>query len=194
VVDQKQIQNLIVDRKKLRDLWVKYFDTQAEDWKAGEVTVHPDGSLSVDNNVFLLKNTSSLPIKFSRVEGRFDAGSSDLENLSNFPTYVAGDLDLRGNHLTNLIGAPSHIGDDLLLTDNPLVSLEGFPAHVGGTASLPYSANLPLLRSLTAQRIMIPGRPTLHKILNKYAGEGRAGAIDCKRELVAAGFEGNAKW
>jgi hypothetical protein len=184
----------MVDKNKIRELWIEYFDTDQDQWKSGDVTINDDGSVSVDASVFLLQKTSTLPIKFNRVEWNFEAHGLLLKNLSNFPDYVGSDLNLCDNLLTNLVGAPSYVGKDLYLTRNLFDSLEGFPAFVGGKVTITWSENLPLLRSLTAPKIIIYGKPRAMVIMNKYAGQGKRAMFDCQKELEDAGFEGNAKW
>jgi hypothetical protein len=184
----------MVDKDKIRQLWIEYFDTDQDTWRSGDVTINPDGSVSVDDSVWLLKNTTSLPIKLKKIEGNFDASHSDLDNLTNFPDYVASDLELRNNYLTHLLGAPAFVGNDLLLSGNPLRSLVGFPAHVGGTVSLDWNEHLPLLRVLLAKNTSILGNNKVHKILQKYAGQGKRAMFDAQKSLEDAGFSENARW
>jgi len=126
----------------------------------------------------------------------FQCNFNQLNSLVGAPRNVPGDFDCSHNQLTSLEGAPAAVGRLLSCLGNPLTSLEGMPNSVG-IFEFTYSPTLPLLRSLVAKKINVfPKLETvaIQNILNKYAGQGRAGAIDCKRELVAAGFEGNARW
>ena len=127
----------------------------------------------------------------------FNCRQNNLETLEGGPKTVNGDFRCDGNKLTNLIGAPTKVTGFLTCTHNSLTSLEGIPTELGGI-ELEYERELPLLRLLYAKHIdfYYGGRSAraVKEILMKYAGQGRAGAIDCKRELVAAGFEDNAKW
>lgn len=127
----------------------------------------------------------------------FDCRQNNLKTLEGGPSTVNGDFRCEGNKLTNLVGAPLKVTGWLTCANNPLTSLEGIPTELGGI-ELEYNRDLPLLRLLYAKQIdfYFAGRSAkiVTNILNKYAGQGRSGAIDCKRELVAAGFEGNAKW
>lgn len=184
----------MVDKEKIKELYINYFDTDREQINTGAVSIDDDGAVSVDDSVWLLKDVTKLPIKFKSVQGNFDAYQSGLTSLENFPRYVQNDLILNSNMLLSLQGAPDHVGGNLLLTHNPLTSLEGFPNYVGGKVTITWSENLPLLRTLGALEIVVYGKPRVMVILNKYAGQGRAGAWDCKRELQQAGFGGNARW
>jgi hypothetical protein len=184
----------MVDKDKIRDLYIHYFDTDQEQINTGSVSIDDDGTVSVDDSVYLLKEVSKLPIKLQSVQGNFDAYGSGLETLENFPHYVGNDLIINSNNLESLRGAPDHVGGALLLTHNPLTTLEGFPSHVGGKVTITWSENLPLLRTLIAREIILYGKPRVMVILNKYAGQGRRGMFACKKELIEAGFEGNARW
>ncbi len=185
----------MVDKNKILKLYNKYFDKNGEQIKSGDVTVADDGLVSVTDSVWLLKDTTQLPIGFDKIHGNFDAKNNSLESLENFPKWVESDLFLQDNQLTNLVGGPTHVGDDLNLFDNPLETLEGFPEFVGGTLYLNWNDTLPLLRTLVVQKnIMVYGKVQVAEILNRYRGQGRAGAFDCRRELRAAGFEKNARW
>lgn len=127
----------------------------------------------------------------------FNCRQNNLKTLEGGPKTVNGDFRCDGNLLENLLGAPTKVTGFLTCINNPLKSLEGIPTELEGI-ELEYDRELPLLRLLYAKHIdfYYSGRSSraVKEILMKYAGQGRAGAIDCKRELVAAGFEGNAKW
>jgi len=183
----------MVDKQQVLDTFHEYFG--ADD---AVVVVHDDGTISVDGWVQseqMLPN--KLPVKFRSVTGTLYLMSGRLTSLEGLPDVITGDLRLRNNLLTDLRGAPNVITGVLNLLDNPLESLVGFPNSVGKVV-IHDDPNLPMLRLLNAKEISIHGSrdPTnsVYKILKKYAGEGKRGAIRCQKELIAAGFEGNAKW
>ncbi len=184
----------MVDEEQVWALYEEYFDIGRQQIESGAVTVSEDGAVSVKTSVFLMKRTSKIPIKLNKVSGNFYADDNELTTLENFPSWVMSDLDLRENQLTNLKGGPKHVGGNLFITRNPLVSLEGFPEVVEGQVRLTWHENLPLLRTLVSSNIVVYGKPRVGVILNKYAGQGKAGAFDCRQELKKAGFEGNARW
>ena len=138
------------------------------------------------------------------VTGSFSvAGNRNLTSLEGAPLTVGEDFTAYGCKLVNLIGAPREVGGAFMVFKNPLESLDGMPDHIGGKAVVPYNPNMPLLKLLVAQEGEFgTGQTTVswnkviecEAILNKYAGRGREGAFDCRRELRAAGFEGNARW
>ena len=130
------------------------------------------------------------------VGGGFLCSANQLTSLEHAPQSVGGGFVCSANQLTSLEHAPQSVGGDFWCSGNKLSSLAGLPV-VPGSLRLSYSPTLPLLRCLLAQQVEFePSLPdkTVENILNKYAGQGRAGAIDCKRELVSAGFEENARW
>lgn len=134
-----------------------------------------------------------------QVEGNYWCNSCSLETLEGAPKSVGDGFYCSNNKLQNLLGAPESVGDAFFCVDNPLKTLEGLPKIIPGELRLTYDSNLPLLRTLIAHMVTFDNyyenpAATVQKILAKYAGEGKAAAIDCKRELVAAGFEGNARW
>lgn len=141
-----------------------------------------------------------LPFQFGVVGGNLILANAGLTSLQGMPTEIKGMLSLSKNPLKNLVGCTQKIGEYLRLRQMPnLESLEGFPTQLKDYVALDWKPNLPLLRTLQAPGgvALWPGSPEtedIEAILEKYKGQGRAGAIDCKRELVEAGFEGNARW
>jgi len=199
----------MVDKNEILKRFADYFH------HSGNVTVDDQGLVSVTDDVYMGRKRDKLPVAFDFV-GDFVCAEVGLKTLEGAPNRVGRDVSLQGNLLTSLQGFPQEVGrnvrlDNNQLTDlkglpsklsgslviiyNPLTSLEGFPTSVG-EVYLGYQENLPLLRTLGAQTIVLweKSRYEVEQILNKYAGQGRAAAIDCKRDLVRAGFEGNARW
>jgi hypothetical protein len=131
----------------------------------------------------------------SSVGKNFECHRNELTSLVGAPTTVGRTFWCSDNQLTSLVGAPTAIGGDFWCYNNPLDSLDGIPTQLH-TLYLTFSPTLPLLRSLYAKKIdFYPhDEATVQEILNRYAGEGKRGAIRCQKELIAAGFEGNAKW
>ena len=188
------------------------------------IEIGDDGSVSVWGNVRMTKPAGGrIPVRFDQVSGWFQAEKCGLTSFENFPwscnsLFVAANdlssfnkcpagllsIDIQNNRFENFVGLDTETLDLIEATGNPLKSLEGLPKtppeeplRIGIT----YRKDLPLLRLLVATEIDIldPRRSykrfePVQSILRKYAGQGRSGAIDCKRELVSAGFEGNAKW
>jgi hypothetical protein len=126
----------------------------------------------------------------------FDCSENQLTSLTGAPWSVGGDFSCSTNQLTTLEHAPKNVGHTLWCHANPLTTLDGLTI-VPGTLLLSYSPTLPLLRCLLAKRVEFFPKlkdTTIENILNKYAGQGKRGAIKCQKELISAGFEGNAQW
>jgi len=188
------------------------------------ITINDDGSVSVWGNVRMTRPAGGrMPVAFDEVSGWFQAERMRLTTFENFP-HTCNDLFVAENELSSFKNCPTHIEsldisnnrfenfvglDTAALTridaaGNPLKSLEGLPKTPPETPlgiGITYRKDLPLLRLLVATEIdildpqrLIKRYEPVQSILRKYAGQGRSGVIDCKRELVAAGFEGNAKW
>jgi hypothetical protein len=143
----------------------------------GVITIDDEGLVSCTGYVELkpMHKHTTLPVAFGTVGGSF---------------YCSN------NQLTTLAGAPQTVGGGFYCSNNQLTTLEGIPTHLR-KLWLSYSPALPLLRTLYAQQIEFYPKlrdPTLGEILNRYAGQGKRGAIKCQKELIAAGFEGNARW
>ncbi len=103
------------------------------------------------------------------------------------------------NQLTSLQGCAKNVLT-LDCRDNPFDSLDGFPEHITFLFISP-SPDLPLLRTLTVKdRIWCyKGKKFddhLSGILNKYNGRNysRASIVACQKELIDAGYAGNAAW
>jgi hypothetical protein len=130
------------------------------------------------------------------VGGYFNCSLNQLISLTGAPTSVSGGFICYNNQLTTLAGAPQIVGGGFYCDNNPLATLEGLPIQLN-YLRLSFSPNLPLLRALYAPEIEFDPEledPTLLKILNRYAGQGKRGVIRCQKELISAGFEANAQW
>jgi hypothetical protein len=210
-----------MDRKQVLSLISQHFtvDGRVTVTPDGKVTVERD---VVMNNRFY-KGFEKLPVEFASVGGTLSIETNNLKTLVGCPETVGGGFDCDDNELMSLEGGPKAVGRGYscsknFISDlkgapraipgnfncsiNPLQSLEGFPSEIGGTLWISYKETLPLLRTLVAHSIVFypwadntdsPAGRVL-SILKKYAGEGKRGVIRCQKELIAAGFEGNAKW
>jgi hypothetical protein len=128
------------------------------------------------------------------VGGNLGCSDNLLTSLEGFPTQLQGGFWGNSNQLTDLTGAPSHMIGFFYCYDNPLTSLTGAPAHVDKFICS-YKPQLPLLQLLKYQDFQINNCPApVYEILNKHAGEGKAGAIKAAGELIRAGFKENARW
>lgn len=208
----------MVDLDKVHQLLDTYFDY------TGDAEVQEDGSVNVQGDVVLMKHTNgNIPVKFGVVEGEFRAISKGLTSLINAPDtcdslIVSSNLltsleycpvylnilNVENNKLTNFEHAPEQV-DTIFAFNNPLTSLTGLPdSDFEYHINITYSENLPLLQLVNAESVNI-GSPGLgyerlkpyepvNSIINKYTGQGKAGAIKAAAELVKAGFKDNARW
>ena len=173
----------MVDKKEILWLLNQHFET------TGEVTISDEGLVSCTGNVELknMQNFQRFPVSFERVDGSFLCVGGRLTTLEGAPQRVGGDFDCTLNNLT--------------------LSLDGLSSHIEGTVFLNYYPRLPLLRTLAAKEgvMFVTSNPLIpaplsedtqhvQKILNRYAGKGRRVIHLCAKELIAAGFEENAKW
>jgi hypothetical protein len=143
-----------------------------------------------------------------------------LTSLFHGPVEVGIDYGCQINKLTSLEGAPAKIADFScainLLTSlqgapkicrwfvcqrNPLLtSLEGIPQELD-EITLTYTNDLPLLRLLNYDRdvldVSTPNCPQIIlQLLKKFTSRKdlRLNILACQKELIDAGFEGNASW
>jgi hypothetical protein len=154
------------------------------------------------------------------VNGDFDCSNNALTSLKYGPKKVNYDYRCGHNRLTSLVGLPDGFTNQLYCDHNNLNSLQGLPENFDGTIScvnnpltsfegLPigtrfitfsYSADLPFLRLLTlirskTRRSMWSGNEKIDAIIHKYFGNNsRSAILKCQKELIDAGFEGNAAW
>jgi hypothetical protein len=143
------------------------------------------GVVDVTGDVNLIRQVKQLGVTFGHVTGDFMCSQKMLETLAGAPKHVGKEFDCDGN--------------------NQLTSLEGLPETLKGVFFVSWNPKLPLLRSLVAKEIDLRGDLSftnakygemfqVRGILNKYAGEGKVGAIKAAAELIRAGFKDNARW
>jgi hypothetical protein len=189
-----------------------------------EIKIHPDLTVDVNAslNPSTYNNWKGglCPVVFGTVTGLVDfsnrglvslegapkscrsfiCGSNYLKSLEGGPNTVSGAYICSYNELTDLRGAPDQVPKRFVAHGNPLKSLEGCPSFIGERFHLTYTLTLPLLRTLVALDGVVfdvsddDVDPVLERILDKYKGQGRRGAFACKKEMIEAGFEGNARW
>ncbi len=188
------------------------------------VSVHAEDDQA--GSVSLRRDAAELSFKFRKVDGNFNLRENWITSLQGAPDWIGGDLNVIhcptlvdwGNTLEvvqgelwvmqagfrSFKGGPRSVGTRMIIRETVIKSLEGFPEKIGSQLELPYTKDLPLLKTLAAEEIWLTPWDnsreagdmayTVQRILNKYAGMGKAGAFDCRRELRAAGFEENARW
>jgi hypothetical protein len=154
------------------------------------VPLHIQGSFSCNHC-----NLRSLAGAPNSVDEDFWCSHNKLKSLEGCPSAVYGSFFCGSNELTNLNNAPQTVTKNFSCHKNKLASLEGLPPKLR-IVELDWWPTTPLLRTLVADEIRWWKYPPdeVVDILNKYKGQGRRGMFACKKELIEAGFEENAKW
>jgi hypothetical protein len=161
----------------------------------GWTKVDDDGLVSTETDIGLRTPPPNgiLPVKFDIVGGHFRCAKCELVSLEGSPRIVGGAAGFSGNKLTSLKGGPQHVERNMFLKNNPLTSLEGLP-ETNGVIILNWSRDLPLLR-LVGRSVTIHGNEEVETIFDDLVGKSsRRDIIECQKQLIAAGFEGNASW
>lgn len=196
----------MVDKEAVLETFQHYFNYGDEIIHNKQYSWDPNGKLNIHTGIsveFGFPMPDGMwPVEFGRIEGILNMQNSGLQHLEGGPVEVWEDLDLSLNPLVNLKGLTTHIGGRLLLEGIKFKSLEGLPPNL--SVEISWYPDMPMLRLLTCKWIELPWRQMqlpadapekqVLSILRKWRHHGKAGVIDCKRELVAAGFEGNARW
>jgi hypothetical protein len=176
--------------------------------------IDEDGAVSFDGSIEVKKTLPKgrLPINLKSVGGTFSCTKKGLKTLQGCPTEVGEGFLVAGNDLTSLAGCPqvvpghficSENGPDVVkgefwCSGNPLTSLKGLSATRENITTLTWSKNLPVLRLVGSVKVFLFDEPTdrISDIINKFSGTDnlRAKIVTCQKELIDAGFEGNASW
>jgi len=185
---------------------------------------HVSGHFNCDYNYLTsLKGSPKL------VDGYFSCSRNKITSLASDLTYVGDDFYCDFNQLTSLEGCIGKIGKGFYCDFNQLTSLEGgptmacfnglgeyscggnpletllgIPTNIPGTLFITYSPQLPLMRALVASEIKFDRNDVIpayiSTLLNKYAGQGKAGMMKCSSELLTLGkkldvdLRQNARW
>jgi len=202
---------MVVDEQEVLERLVNYFVQGQQLVKDKRYSFDNQGRLNIKGSLDAMPGLLSiyggvgfpdgkLPIRFGTVSHNFDVGGCRLTTLEGCPTYVGLLCSVADNPLETLVGAPSRVDYGFSIQNLPnLKSLEGFPESVF-MCRFTWQPDLPLLRLLQAQRLEMDDyslrkEPGLClEILQKYAGQGEAGAFACGAELATAGLKENARW
>lgn len=138
----------------------------------------------------------------------FICSANLLTSLEGGPTSVGTHSSQGGiygcavNLLNNFVGAPTtftgHFAGSQQL-GGALTSVDGIPPH-STKVTITAHAKLPLLK-LTQYPLVDLKYPhvggtneKLTQIINRHAGQGKAGALKAAAELIKYGFKDNARW
>ena len=121
---------------------------------------------------------------------------NQLTSLDHAPPECTRSFWCMGNNLTTLVNLPRVMSGYINCSGNPLKNLNGWDYVTHAEFIVTYSEHLPLLRCIQSTKVVIkdPVPWQVQSILDKYVGQGKAGAIKCAVELVKAGYKRNAKW
>ncbi len=183
-----------VNKKQIAALVKKYFMTDTP-----TVQVEDDGTVNVKGTIYPHNRDTyvykQFPVKFGKIDGNFNVQGCGLTTLIGGPTEVGGNFTVSNNKLTSLKGSPKLVGGHYVCRGNPLVSVEELPQSFTGLFVCDWHPDLPLLRLLRCKRVYVRECDTVADILRKYAGNpSRSNILACQKELIDAGFEGNAAW
>jgi hypothetical protein len=197
--------------KATRDLLRKYFEIP------GKKSIRDDGRVDVvgDCTALVSEDLKKLPIRFGSISRNFNCQGLGLTSLDGSPDIVSGAFNCSQNNLTSLIGGPKEVENYYFCNNNKLTSLEGMATTIGGSVycagnplislnglngtysvNLEWQINLPLLRLLKYKWPSVRGNASVQIILSKYCGDkfSRSSVLQCQKELIRKGFEGNASW
>jgi hypothetical protein len=209
---------MVTDPKQVKKLLKEFFDVH------GVIKVRPSGIVDVAGTVTLKSDVqlpnNRLPIQFGDVAGSFEFNSyknlATLEGSPHFvgktfdcsvtyvgslvhaPQKVGGEVDVRFCNLKNFVGGPQQVHGNYWGRRNQITSLEGIPDLIPGELDFELTPGLPILRSLVAEKVDamqgIEVIEEVNEILNKYVGQGKAGALKAAAELIRAGYKEHARW
>ena len=144
-----------------------------------------------------------LPVSFNEVTcDNFMLTQSLLVTLEGSPKIVHTLFSCVDNSLVSLVGGPNVVDGNYICFKNPLTSIDGLAEKIGGRIMLPNNENLPILRLVSRSNEIsfvnndrVVSNDSVSQILKKYAGQKplRQAIIQCQRELIDAGYKGNAR-
>ena len=171
----------------------------------GRYEIQDDGSVVSYGNVYS-RVLPKLPVKFAKISGDLGVSGSMFSSWENCPPEVGGNLWAQNTQVASLEGMPQKIGANISLENTKITSLVGLATEIGGWIEIDYSPTMPLLRLLAAKSgailrtaegasvDILMKRGAAERLILRYAGQGRDGAFDCRREMRAVGLEENARW
>ncbi len=104
-----------------------------EKYYISNYTINSDGSIDVDDNVYLnFYKLKVLPLKFRNVTGNFHCDNMKLISLEGCPESVGGHFFCDNNELTSLQGCPQIIGDSFDCSFNDIKDFKGISEFFEG--------------------------------------------------------------
>jgi len=186
-----------MNTRTIRSLMKKYFEL-SDAYSIKDGVVYVDGGCFVRRTA---KTLTEIPVKFGTVTHTFQFDECQLTSLNNAP-YKCKFLDCKDNKLTSFEGLSSDFEGNLDIRNNPLTSLDYLPLKIIRVLDIPYSKTLPMLKLVQLRsdvKIYIEADDRedekCNEIIMKYVGVTpvRKAILLCQKELIDAGFNGNAK-
>jgi len=156
-----------------------------------------DDVVNVTGNVHLIEQVKQLPFQFGNVTGDFKCYNNELTTLEGSPKSVGGSFWCYNNELTSLVGSPLSVKGSFRCYENKLKTLDGAPKTVEDLFHVDWQEDLPMLSLLKYGKIMliIDGNDQVSRIINQHNGTKplRKAILDCQKDLLDAGYKGNAR-
>ena len=212
----------MVDESFIWTTLANHFHIRNYEGESVDIDINSAGCLDVVNgDVMMFKPGAGghIPLCWNSVGGDFIANHMSIRRLANAPR-VCDSLNVNRNLIEDLGECPEKLSKLLIRSnrlknfqgtlatvelidavDNPFLDLEGLENISVDMLKITWRRDLPLLRSLTVRKWVklyqedgIREKTGVGEIINRYIGQGEAGAFECGAELASAGFKENARW
>ncbi len=180
----------------------RIFDIRSDSKRIGEEIVVINNNSVIDiygdcHPKRLPPKIDRLPFTFGTVDGVFDCSNLGLKSLEGSPRTVKSSFTCNKNQLTSLEGGPIEVTGAYFCIQNDLQTLAGLPSKAGHFI-VAWQPNLPLLRLVATPYVtsLYNGSDDITNLIRRHHdnGGGRSDIIACQKELIDAGYEGNASW
>jgi hypothetical protein len=192
-----------IDRDEIRAIFNENFLLDTDRSPISTMSINQDGSIHIYGGVFVKpgKKFNRLPVNFKSA-GDFECQSCGLTNLEGSPNHIDGAFNCSSNNLTSLKNGPEYVGRLYYCIRNHLVSLDGLAKNFTNLlfrgTQIYHCCECCIVRNSICITNTINPLNELYPlyILEKYIGKGasRRDILACQKELIDAGFEGNASW
>lgn len=97
-----------------------------------DYTLNDDGSIDINQDVYISKNISEINLNFNKIYGHFSIANNHLLSLANCPKYIDGLFDCSSNQIESLEFGPEYVGGSYGCDHNKLETLNGCVDEVYG--------------------------------------------------------------
>jgi hypothetical protein len=155
-------------------------------------------------NLWLMGNELTSLVGLPVVKGNINLTENKITSLNGIQSEVKGFFGADHNQLSDLVGGPDKVNNGYYVYNNPLTSLEGMPISAQ-SFNFGFTPNLPLLRIITCDldHVSIDCDNGENSDLENAIGSNLPRKSDLplkqrlwklQQEMIALGYEGNAKW